>query len=172
MKRRDERGGVAEGCQCATSACRRRVGATYHIVNDRTMLGHDAEHHDPNTAMTASKIAGEPDLIYFNNKIEPRAKITRIINEIIFCIIYKREGVAPGGLALLLVTNVFRRPFRPTRANRHALVDRAGCALSADAWQLARIGQKCRQNRLIMVRLLCHGESGSSMFCGCGVAIV
>jgi hypothetical protein len=29
-----------------------------------------------------------------------------------------------------------------------------------------------RQNQLILVRLLCHGESGSGMFCGCGVAII
>ncbi len=33
--------------------------------------------------------------------------MTSIINEIKFNIIYKREGVAPGGLALLLVTMSF-----------------------------------------------------------------
>ncbi len=94
-----------------------------------------------------------------------------IIIEINFHIIYKREGVVHSSLASLLLANVFWWQFRPTRANRHAFSDRAGCALSADAWQSAWIGQKCRQNQLIMVRLLCHGESGSSMFCG-GVAII
>jgi hypothetical protein len=34
----------------------------YRIIDDRTLLGHDAERHDPNTEMTASKIAGELDL--------------------------------------------------------------------------------------------------------------
>jgi hypothetical protein len=79
-----------------------------------------------------------------------------IINEINFYILYKRERPCPAA----------------SHANRHALANRAGQALSADAWQLAWVGQKCRQNQLIMVRFLCHGESGSSMFCGCGVAIV
>ncbi len=37
-------------------------GATYRIVDDPTLLGHDAERHDPNTEMTASKIAGKPEL--------------------------------------------------------------------------------------------------------------
>jgi hypothetical protein len=69
--------------------------------------------------------------------------------------------------------NVFWRPFWPTCANCHAFANGAGHALSTDAWQLAWVGQKCHQNQLNMVRfLLCHGESGSSMFCGCGVAIV
>jgi hypothetical protein len=63
MEKRDKRGGVAEGCQCATSACARRERATYCIINNCMLLGHDAECHDPNTAMTASKIAGNPDLI-------------------------------------------------------------------------------------------------------------
>ncbi len=67
MEKRDECGGVAEGCLCAMSACGRREGAMYRIVNDCTLLGHDAERHVPNTAITASKIAGNPDLIYFNN---------------------------------------------------------------------------------------------------------
>ncbi len=66
-----------------------------------------------------------------------------IINEINFYIIYKREGVAPGGLASLLVVNVFWWPFWPTRANCHASSNKAGRALLVDAWQLA---QKCHQN--------------------------
>jgi hypothetical protein len=61
-EKRDERAGVAEGCQCATSACGGREVATQGIVDNRTLLGHDAERHDPNTTMTASKIAGKPDL--------------------------------------------------------------------------------------------------------------
>ncbi len=68
--------------------------------------------------------------------------------------------------------NVFWWPFWPTCANCHSLANRALRAISMDAWQLAWVGRKCRQNRLVMVRLLCHGESSSSMFCGCGVAIV
>ncbi len=63
MEKRYKCGGVAEGCQCATSAYGRREGATYHIVNNHMLLGHDAERHDPNLVMTASKIAGKPDLI-------------------------------------------------------------------------------------------------------------
>jgi hypothetical protein len=63
VEKRDKHGGVAHGCQCATSVCGWREGAKYHIVDDCTLLGHDAEHHDPNTAITASKIAGKPDLI-------------------------------------------------------------------------------------------------------------
>ncbi len=63
MEKRDERRGVAEGCQCAMSACGRREGAMYHIINDCTLLGHDAERHVPNLAIMASKIAGKPDLI-------------------------------------------------------------------------------------------------------------
>jgi hypothetical protein len=31
--------------------------------------------------------------------------------------------------------------FQPTHANCHTLADLAGCALSADAWQLAWVGQ-------------------------------
>ncbi len=63
MEKRDKHGGMAEGYQCTTSACGRREGATYRIDNDCTLLGHDAECHDPNMAMTASKIAGKLDLI-------------------------------------------------------------------------------------------------------------
>ncbi len=48
----------------------------HRILEDRTLLGHDAECHDPNTAMMASKIAGKPDLIYFDNNLEERSKIT------------------------------------------------------------------------------------------------
>jgi hypothetical protein len=83
-EKRDKCGAVAEGCQCATSAGGRREGATYHIVNNCTLLGHDAKRNDQNMAMMASKIAGKPDLIYFNNDIEPHAKITSIIKEIFF----------------------------------------------------------------------------------------
>ncbi len=142
----------------------------YRIVNDCTLLGHDAEHHDPNTAMTASKIAGEPDLMQFNNNIEPRVKTMSIINEIKF-IFYKRERRRPAALHCCLCKCLLA-PFWPTCANHHALANRAGRALSMDAWQSAWVGQKCCQNRLAMVRLLCHGESGSGMFCGCGMAII
>ncbi len=81
MEKSDERRGVAE----------RREGAMYRIVNDCTLLGHDAERLIPNKAMTVSKIAGEPDLMYFNNFIEPLVEIMSIINDINFYIIYKRE---------------------------------------------------------------------------------
>jgi hypothetical protein len=102
VEKRDKCGGVAEGCQCTMSVCGRREGAMYRTVDDCTLLGHDAEHHDPNTAATASKIAGKLDLIYFNNNIEPRPKMINIINEIILYFVQERE-VAPSGLALLLV---------------------------------------------------------------------
>jgi hypothetical protein len=78
------------------------VGATYCIIDNCMLLGHDAERHDPNTAMMASKVAGKPDLIYFNNNIEPCSKITNVINEIFFYFVQEREA-APSGLALLLV---------------------------------------------------------------------
>ena len=84
------------------------------------MLGHNAECHDPNTATTASKIADEPDRIYFINIVVPRVKITSIINEINFNIIYKREGVAPGGLTLLLMAMSFGGHFgQPVPINIH-----------------------------------------------------
>jgi hypothetical protein len=70
----------------------------YCIVNDHTLLGHDAEHHGPNTTMTASKTADKPDLIYFNNNIEPHSNLTNIINAIIFYIMYKRERRRPAAL--------------------------------------------------------------------------
>ncbi len=82
----------------------------------------------------------------------------------------EREAL-PSGLALLLVQMSFWRPFQPTCANCHALANRAVHALSTDVWQLAWVGQNFHQNWLVMVRLLCHGERGSSMFCGCGMAI-
>jgi hypothetical protein len=63
LEKRDKCAGVAEGYQCATSACGRREGATYCIVDNCTLLGHDVEHHDLNTVMTASKISGKLDLI-------------------------------------------------------------------------------------------------------------
>ncbi len=62
VEKRDKHGGVAEGCQCATSPCGRLEGATYRIVKDCTLLGHDAERHDPNMEVTAYKIAGKLDL--------------------------------------------------------------------------------------------------------------
>ena len=64
MEERDKCGGVAEGCLCTTSACGVKE-VTKRIVDNHTLLGHDAEHHDPNTATTASKLAGEPDLPFF-----------------------------------------------------------------------------------------------------------
>jgi hypothetical protein len=143
----------------------------YRIVNNRTLLGHDAECHVPNTAMTASKIAGKLDLIYFNNIIELLIKIIGIIIEINFILPTRERGGAQQP-CIAAPVNDFSWPFWPTRANHHALTNRAGCALSTDAWLLAWVCQKCRQYQLVMVRLLCHGESGSSMFCGCGVAII
>ena len=53
------------------------------------MLGHDAEHHDPNTAMKPSKIVNEPDIIYFINIVQSRIKIMSIINEIILEKVFK-----------------------------------------------------------------------------------
>ena len=90
------------------------------IVDDRTLLGHNAERHDTNTATTASKIADEPNHVYFINIVAPGVKITIIINEINFYIIYKREGVVPGGLTLLLVTISFGGHFgQPVPINMH-----------------------------------------------------
>jgi hypothetical protein len=71
-------------------------GVPYRIVDDPMLLGHDAERHNPNTEMRASKIVGKPDLIYFNNNIEARSKITNIINEIIFYVLSKRERRHPA----------------------------------------------------------------------------
>ena len=85
--------------------------AAWHIIKDHMLLGHDAERYDPNTTMTASKQAGEPDLICFNDIIEAHVKIMSIFIKINFYIIYKREGAAPGGLALLLVAMSFGRHF-------------------------------------------------------------
>ncbi len=110
MEKRDKRGGVAEGFQCTMSVCGRLEGATYSIVDNHMLLGHDAEPHDPNMAMTASKIAGEPDLIYFNNNIEPCSKITNIIHEVIFYFVQEREA-APSCLALLLMRISFGSHF-------------------------------------------------------------
>ncbi len=94
VEKRGKRGGVAEGCQCSTSACGRREGAMYRIVDNPTLLGHDAECHVPNTAMTASKIAGKLDPIYFYNIIELLVKIMSIINEIIFVLSTRKRGGA------------------------------------------------------------------------------
>ena len=84
--------------------------AAWHIVDNRTLLGHDAERYDPNTTMMASKQAGEPDLIYFTNKIEAHVKITSIIIKINFYIIYKIEGVTPGSLASAILANPCQFP--------------------------------------------------------------
>jgi hypothetical protein len=118
---------------------------THLTVDDHTLLSHDTERHDPNTAMTASKIAGEPDLIWFNNNIEPCVKIMSIINKINFILSTRLRGGAQQP-CIAAHTNAFWRPFWPTCANSHALADRAGCALSTDAWQSAWVVQKCRQN--------------------------
>ncbi len=63
VEKRDKHGGLAEGCQCTTSACKGREKAMQGIIDNHTLLGHNAERHDPNTTMTASKIASEPDLL-------------------------------------------------------------------------------------------------------------
>ena len=76
-------------------------------IDDCMLLGHDAEPHDPNTATMPSKIADKPDIMWINNIGEPCIKIMSIINETNLNIIYKREGVAPGGLALLPVAMSF-----------------------------------------------------------------
>ena len=57
------------------------------------------------------KKANEPDHIYFINIVAPRIKITSLINEINFNIIYKREGVAPGSLTLMLLGMSFSGHF-------------------------------------------------------------
>ena len=93
------------------------------IVDDRMLLGHNAEHHDTKTATTASKIADEPNHVYFINIVAPGVKITIIINEINFYIIYKREGVVPGGLTLLLVMISFGGHFgQPVPIDMHRLI--------------------------------------------------
>ena len=97
IKKRDGRGGMAaEGCQCVASMCGGRELAAWCIVDNFTLLGHDVECHDPETARTASKIADEPDLIYFNNTIEPRIKTKSIINGI-FLYHLQEGGVVPSG---------------------------------------------------------------------------
>ena len=58
-------------------------------------------------AKTPLKIADEPDIIQINSIVEPHVKMTSIMNEINCNNIYKRDGVAPGGLALLLVVMSF-----------------------------------------------------------------
>ena len=96
------------------------------------------------------------------------------VREAMYCIIDNRTLLRGGTQQspVAACVNVCWQPFRPTCTNHHALANRAGCDLSTDAWQSAWVGWKCRQNQLLMVRLLCQGESGSSMFCGCGMAIV
>ncbi len=44
--------------------------SVHGAIDDCTLLGHDAEHHDPNTATTSLKIVDEPDVIYFNNTVQ------------------------------------------------------------------------------------------------------
>ena len=96
MEKRDECGGVAaEGCQCTTFMCGGRELVSWRIIDDHTSLGHDAEPHDPKMAMTASKIADELDLTYFNNTIELRIKIMSIVNGIIFILSTRGRGWRP-----------------------------------------------------------------------------
>ena len=85
----------------------RKVTTQQRIIDNHMLLDHNAERHDTNTATTASKIADEPNCVYFINIVAPGVKITSIINEIHFIIIYKREGVAPGSLKLLLAVMSF-----------------------------------------------------------------
>ena len=75
-----------------------------------------------------------------NNTVQSRIKITSIINEINFNIIYKRGGGGPWRPHIAACGDVSWWPFWPTHATCHALVDRLGPALSADAWQLAWVG--------------------------------
>ena len=63
--------------------------AVQHIIDGRTLLPLDAEHHDLNTTMMVSKQAGKPDPIYFNNIIEAQVKIMSIIIKINLYTIYK-----------------------------------------------------------------------------------
>ena len=115
MNARDQEQDAQDACTVSASDGGRWLRGTSLTI---ALLGHDAERYDPNTTMMASKQAGEPDLIYFTNKIEAHVKITSIIIKINFYIIYKRQSrIAARG-------NVFRRLFRPTRANSHALADR------------------------------------------------
>ena len=73
--------------------------------------------------MMASKQAGKPDLIYFNNIIEVHIKITSIIIKINFYIIYKRERVVLGSLASLLVMMSFSGHFgQPVPIATHPLI--------------------------------------------------
>ena len=71
------------------------------------IFGHGAHRRGQNTATAASKIAGEPDLIYINNIVEPRINITSIFNEIKIYYLQERGGAGPGGLTSLLVAMSF-----------------------------------------------------------------
>ena len=103
----------------------------WHIIDNCALLPFDAERHDPNTTMRAFKQAGEPDPIYFNNIIEARVKITSIIIKINFYIIYKREGVAPGGhfgqpVPIAMHPPIGQvMPFQPMCGNWHGLAKKA-----------------------------------------------
>ena len=118
MNAREQEQDVQDACTVSASDGGRWLRGTSLIADNRALLGHDAERYDPNSTMMASKQAGKPELIYFTNKIEAHVKITSIIIKINFYIIYKRQSrIAARG-------NVFRRLFRPIRANSHALADR------------------------------------------------
>ena len=95
----------------------------------------------------------------------PRIKITSFFNEINFYLQERGGGTRQPRISAR--GDVFLLPFWPTCANRHTSVDREDCALSTDVWRLAWVGQYDRRNQLVMASLLCHGESGSCMFCGC-----
>ena len=72
---------------------------------------------------TSSKIGDEQGHIYFIDIVAPRVKVTSIINEINFNLIYKREGVAPGSLALLLLAMSFGGYFgQPLPIATHRLI--------------------------------------------------
>ncbi len=63
VEKRDKRGGSGRGMPMHHVCVWKVRGGNVLHCRDCTLLGHDAERHDPNTAMTASKIAGKPDLI-------------------------------------------------------------------------------------------------------------
>ena len=49
----------------------------------------------PQYCDTASKLVGEPYLVYFNNRVESRVKIMSIMNEIIFILSTRERGWHP-----------------------------------------------------------------------------
>jgi hypothetical protein len=98
------------------------------------VLGHDAEHHDPNLETPTPKTIGELDRIQFNNKVEPHYIITSINNEVTFLLSTKEQEGRPTvshhwSCKCLL------------SAISAALVGGARPALLADAWRSACVGQ-------------------------------